>query len=92
MRRAARIDDSHGEIVRVLRLLGWSILPLFREGAGVPDLLVARGDRWSFIECKSARGRLNPAQVEFRQAWGADRVVVLRSADDAIAWSCGRAA
>ena len=41
MRRAARVDSNHIEIVKAFRKLGCSVLSLASLGKGVPDLLVA---------------------------------------------------
>lgn len=40
MRRAARIDGNHGEIVEALRKSGCSVTSLAGVGKGCPDLLV----------------------------------------------------
>lgn len=73
MRRAAKVDANHGDIVRALREAGCWVLDLSAVGKGCPDLLV-HGPvyPWDFkmVEIKdgskppSAR-RLTPDQVEF---------------------------
>ena len=43
---------------------GWRT-PVEGDGAGFPDLVLVRGHRLLFVELKSDRGRVSPAQ----QAW-----------------------
>ena len=37
-----------------------------RTSPGIPDLIVMHPDAWTFAELKAARGRLTPAQQQFR--------------------------
>ena len=74
MRRAARIDQNHGEIVDALRAIGCSVLSLAALGKGVPDLLVARNGRMWLIEIKDggkppSKRKLTDDQVEFWASW-----------------------
>lgn len=84
MRRAARTDGNHGEIVTALRRVGCVVLDLSRVGEGCPDLLVrapGQGDLL-LMEVKAAKGKLNARQREFEAAgWG---VFVVRSIDEAL--------
>lgn len=66
MRRAARVDQTHPEIVAAFRRLGYGVLSLAQLGKGIPDLLVTRYARlfW-FVECKTGKGKLLPAQRDF---------------------------
>ena len=79
MRRAARIDGNHGEIVAAFRRCGCHVIRL-EQGHGVPDILVAAKGRhrcapvtW-LCEIKdgskppSARS-LTPQQQEFHSTW-----------------------
>lgn len=52
MRRAARIDANHNEIVNALRQIGAKVQSLAQLGKGVPDLLVAHRGRWFVAEVK----------------------------------------
>jgi len=77
IRRAARVDSNHSQIVKALRKAGCSVLSLAAVGNGCPDLLVCLGDyRGSIylLEIKDgskppSRQKLRPKQVEFKQDW-----------------------
>jgi len=43
MRRRARTDGNHAEIVEALRARGWRVGSLAALGRGWPDLLITRG-------------------------------------------------
>jgi len=76
MRRNARIDKNHPEIVEAFRKLGASVLSLAPLGRGVPDLLVAiNGVTW-LIEIKSKKGKENDLQLEWAENWKGARAVV----------------
>jgi hypothetical protein len=79
MRRAAKVDANHAEIVRALRAAGCGVLDLSRVGDGCPDLLVHAPTHPAcqfgiLLEIKdgnkppSAR-KLTPAQLKFHAAW-----------------------
>lgn len=88
MRRAARTDRNHAEIVKALRAIGASVADTSGVGAGYPDLTVGYRDLTFCVELKdgqkppSAR-KLTPAQVEFAKAWKGHWVCVT-SAEDAV--------
>ena len=85
---ARRVDANQAEIVAVLRAAGCSVLDLHEVGADCPDLLVAApngttalGSRLLpganvLLEVKSARGRLEPGQVDFFGRWPGPKAVV----------------
>ncbi len=81
MRRAARVDDNHAEIVSALRKAGCSVLSLATIGHGAPDILVGRAGRCYALEIKdgskppSAR-RLTDDEWKFRDAWRGHYAVV----------------
>lgn len=83
MRRAAKVDGNHAEIVRALRSAGCSVLSLASLGRGVPDLLVVRGRDYWLAEVKLPGKPLRPLQEAFRQSWGGP-VQVVYSVDDAL--------
>ncbi len=62
MRRAAKVDANHGEIVEALRKAGYFVQSLAAIGGGCPDLLVACGRRWMVMEVKDLGGKLTPDQ------------------------------
>lgn len=81
MRRAAKVDANHAEIVRALRSVGCYVVDLSRLGQGVPDLLWSRGGLCGLLEVKdgakppSAR-KLTPDEIEFRTLWRGPYAVV----------------
>lgn len=52
MRRRARVDDNHAEIVSALRQVGCHVQSLAAIGKGCPDLLVGYGGKWRVLEVK----------------------------------------
>lgn len=64
MRRAAKVDSNHREVVAALRAAGCEVLDLSRVGGGCPDLLVYRTARGllRLLEVKVAKGRLTELQ------------------------------
>lgn len=88
MRRAAKKDANHPEIVKGLRQAGCQVLDLGAVGEGCPDLLVKRAGRLLLMEVKDgkkppSKQRLTPDQVVFHHLWG-DSVVVVTSLDEAL--------
>jgi hypothetical protein len=84
MRRAARVDNNHGEIVKALRGVGATVTSLAAVGQGVGDLLVSYRARWFVLEVKSPGGKL----TEDEWVWiGQQRaeVKVVYSVEDALA-------
>jgi hypothetical protein len=82
MRRAAKVDANHGEIVRVLRGAGAKTLSLARLGSGTPDLLINYAGRLHLVEIKGRTGRLRASQRKFQEEFG--HVYVVRSTHEAI--------
>lgn len=89
MRRIAKRDANHPEIVAALRAAGCGVVDLAAVGAGVPDLLVCEPVhpfRSWLIEVKdsakppSAR-KLTPDQVKFHAAWRGDIAIVTTVAE-----------
>ena len=76
MRRNARIDKNHPEIVAAFRKLGASVLSLAPLGRGIPDLLVAIGGVTWLVEIKSKKGKENDLQLEWAENWRGARAVV----------------
>jgi len=68
MRRAARVDRNHAEIVDALRKCGARVLDLSRVGRGCPDLLVHVGRLLVLVEVKTPQGTWTEAQERFREA------------------------
>ena len=94
MRRAAKVDDNHAEIVRALRDIGCSVLSLAAVGKGAPDLLVGAcfgisGRRVNFLlEIKDgdkspSRRKLTDDEQTFHAAWRG-HLAIVESVDDAL--------
>ena len=88
MRRAARVDDNHPEIVKALRQIGASVQSLASMGQGVPDLLVGYAGANVLLEVKdsgksaSAR-KLTPDEEQWHWEWRGT-VIVVNSIEEAI--------
>lgn len=92
MRRPAKVDANHPQIVAALRAAGCWVMDLSAVGKGCPDLLVhGPVHSWDFklLEVKdgskppSAR-KLTPAQIEFH-AGCRGPVVVVKDVPEALA-------
>lgn len=88
MRRAAKVDDNHGDVVEALRRVGAAVLSLAPIGNGAPDLLVYFRGRYSLLEVKDGSKppsdrRLTPKERQFHQAWPAP-VAIVESPVDAL--------
>ena len=84
VRRAARVDQNHAEVVDALRKAGCSVVSLAAIGKGCPDLLAARSGRTVLLEVKLPKGKLNDEQSDFHAAWLGE-IATVRSAEEAIA-------
>lgn len=90
MRRAAKVDANHAEIVEALRRIGCSVASLAMVGAGYPDLLVAVDrSRTLLLEVKDGKKRpsarkLTPDEERFFQEWSGE-VYVVTSVEEAVA-------
>lgn len=81
MRRAARVDDNHAEIVAAYRRVGASVLDMSGLGDGAPDLAVGWRKLNYFVEIKNrhqpaSKRRLSDDQVLFHAGWRGQLVVV----------------
>jgi len=58
---------AHFRSVRVQRQGGTTFYqtPVQADGAGFPDLVLAKAGRVIFVECKSERGSVSPEQAEW---------------------------
>ena len=88
MRRAAKVDANHGEIVDALRKIGASVQPLHAVGQGCPDILVGWRGMNTVLEIKdgkkppSAR-KLTEDQVKWHAEWRG-QVTVVETVEQAI--------
>ena len=93
MRRAAKVDANHGEIIEaLLSVSGVTVHSLAGVGCGCPDLLIgARG--LSYLaeikdgeKCPSHR-TLTPDQRKWILKWTGSPVVILLDAGKALSWA-----
>lgn len=81
MRRAARTDQNHVEVVRALERFGCSVLQLHGVGSGCPDLLVSFGEAMTLVEVKTTTGKLTAQQKEFAESWPPGFIIVTDESD-----------
>lgn len=55
MRRAAKTDRNHAEVMAGLRSAGAEVTSLHAVGQGVPDLLASYRGQWYLIEVKDGK-------------------------------------
>lgn len=89
MRRAAKVDANHAEIVEALRATGCTVQSLAAVGCGCPDIIVGRGRVTVLMEVKDGRKppsarELTPDQVAWHAAWNGAPVSVVLSVEDAL--------
>lgn len=89
MRRAARVDANHKEVVEALRGAGAVVQSLAAVGHGVPDLLVGFRGQTILIEIKDAKKppserRLTEDQIKWHGAWRGGPVAVVDGVDAAL--------
>ncbi len=89
VRRAAKIDANHAEIVGAFRKFGCSVLLLHHVGNGCPDICVGKNRKTVLVEIKdgskppSAR-ELTKDERKFHDEWKGS-VFVVGSLSDVIA-------
>jgi len=82
-RWAAKVDSNQVAIVEALRAVGASVLILSRVGQGCADLCAGFRGRNFFLEVKTDKGKLTPAEKEFQDSWNGNYAIV-RTADEAL--------
>jgi len=91
MRRAARVDRNHAEIVAALRAVGATVQSLAAIGAGVPDLLVGFRRQTYLIEVKDGTKKpsereLTTDQIAWHLEWNGGPCSVVNNVDEALAF------
>ena len=82
MRRAARVDDNHAEIVAALRAAGATVQSLAAVGGGVPDLLIGwKGSNLLMEVKRTNKWDLTAAQAMWHFGWRGDVVVVTHAGE-----------
>ena len=98
MRKIARTDRNHQDVIKALRSVGCSVLSLHQVGSGCPDLLVARNGKTCLMEVKDGElppsgRRLTQDEAEFFATWKGECHVV-DSVNDAVSivteWFSGK--
>lgn len=91
VRRKARVDRNHAEIVQALRQVGWTVFDSSGTGNGFVDLVAARGGRLELIEVKDgakapSRRQLteDEAKVHLAFAQAGVEVRIVESVEEAI--------
>lgn len=88
MRRAARTDRNHSEIIAALRTVGAFVVDLSRVGEGCPDLLVQFRGRWRLMEVKDGKKPPSKRQLTKTQRdWHAQQLAdvhVVTSVEEAV--------
>jgi hypothetical protein len=83
VRRAAKVDSNHREILEALREVGALVVSTAAVGMGFPDLCVGYRDKNYLLEVKGPKGELNPLQRALHGMW-TGQMCVVRSVDDAL--------
>lgn len=88
MRRAAKTDRNHAEVMAALRSAGAEVTSLHAVGQGVPDLLASYRGQWYLLEVKDGKKApsdrvLTPDQKKWIQKQHAE-VHVVEAVEDAL--------
>lgn len=81
---ARKVDAIQSDVVAALRRTGHQVVLMHAVGGGFPDIIACRHGQAHFIEIKSPKGRLTPAQQIFFEEWRGPEIHVVRSVDDAL--------
>ena len=89
MRKRAKLDVNHLEIVATLRKCGASVVSMASLGGGVPDLLVGWNGRTCLMEIKDgnkppSQRKLTEDQMQFHREWRGGSIAIVDSVDAAL--------
>ena len=92
MRRAARVDGNHAEIVTALRAAGATVQSLAAIGAGCPDLVVGLAGKTFLVEVKDglktpSHRVLTSDQRRWIERWTGSEVRILTDTGQATSWA-----
>lgn len=79
---AAKRDANESEIITALKAVGATVVQI--SAAGCPDLLIGYRGATYLCETKARKGKLTPAQIAWHEGWDGNRVIVVRSVQDAL--------
>ena len=80
---ARKVDANQAEIVAALRQAGASVLVLSRVGQGCADLAAGIRGETFFLEVKTDKGKLTPAETKFQEGWRGHYAIV-RTPEEAL--------
>ena len=88
MRRAARVDENQGLIVKALRACGATVR-IISQGDGIPDLLVGYRGHTILMEVKdgnkpSSARQLTTAEQIFFDQWTGGKLFIVNSVEEAL--------
>lgn len=88
MRRAAKTDSNHKEIMKIFRDLGCTVFSTHMVGKGFPDMVVGYRCANYLVEVKDgslapSRRKLTPDEQEFVDGWNGT-VSIVETIQDAI--------
>lgn len=83
MRKRARIDGNHAEIVKALKQYGATVHSLATIGDGCPDILVGYAGKNILMEIKMPKCKKTPDENRWHDTWNG-RVFTVYSVSDAI--------
>ena len=81
MRRAAKVDSNHSDVVEAFRKMGASVFSTHMVGAGFPDLVVGYRGRNYLVEVKDGEKRpsaraLTEDEQKFFDTWKGQVMIV----------------
>ncbi len=76
-----KVDANQADLVKYIRSLGASVQHLYAVGGGVPDIIIGYNGKNYLAEVKTLKGKLNPLQVMWFEAWGG-QCQVIRTKED----------
>ena len=88
MRRAAKVDRNHAEIVDCLRAKGFSVLSIAAVGRGAPDIVLAKAGTTWLAEIKDGHRmgwKLTEDQKRFHANWQAP-ILIFDSVETVEMW------
>ena len=88
MRRAARVDENQGLIVKALRAWGATVR-IITQGDGIPDLLVGYRGHTILMEVKDGNKppssrQLTTAEQTFFDQWTGGKLFIVNSVEEAL--------
>jgi len=84
-RRAAKVDDNQGEIVKLFRKLGWTVL-IISQLKNCCDIIVSKNGRTVAVEIKDgakppSQRKLSDGEIKFRDNWQGEYSLVICNDD-----------